>query len=78
MNRIIIYILVGLFISVDLFAAPPERIISLAPNLTEILYAMGLEERIVGVTSYCDVPERAKDKVKIGGMSNPSLESVIP
>ena len=77
MNRIIIYILVGLFVSVDLFAASPERIISLAPNLTEILYAMGLEERIVGVTSYCDVPERAKDKAKIGGMSNPSLEAVV-
>ncbi|MDX1763534.1 MAG: cobalamin-binding protein [bacterium] len=60
----------------DAFAAPPKRIISLAPNMTEILYALGLEEKIVGVTSYCDIPPSAKGKPKVGGMSNPSLEAV--
>ena len=58
-------------------AEPPKRIISLAPNLTEILFAMGLGDRIVGVTNFCDYPEKAKKKQKIGGMSNPSLEAVI-
>jgi iron complex transport system substrate-binding protein len=58
-------------------AGPPERIISLAPNLTEILFAMGLEERIVGVTGFCDYPEAAKKKQKVGGMSDPSLEAVV-
>ncbi|NCP03627.1 MAG: ABC transporter substrate-binding protein [Deltaproteobacteria bacterium] len=77
MRRIFFYTLICLSLSGGAFAAPPERIISLAPNLTEILYAMGLEERIVGVTSYCDQPPRAKDKPKIGGMSNPSLEAVV-
>jgi len=55
----------------------PNRIISLAPNVTEILYALGLEERIAGVTSFCDYPPEAKRKPKIGGMSNPSLEAVV-
>jgi len=55
----------------------PERIVSLAPSMTEVLFALGLEDRIAGVTSFCDYPEAAKKKPKVGGMSNPSLESVI-
>lgn len=55
----------------------PQRIISLAPNMTEILFALGLGSRIVGVTSFCDYPADAKRKPKVGGMSNPSLEAVI-
>jgi iron complex transport system substrate-binding protein len=58
-------------------AEPPKRIISLAPNITEILFALGLGERIVGVTSFCDYPEEAKKKPRVGGMSNPSLEAVV-
>jgi iron complex transport system substrate-binding protein len=58
-------------------AAPPKRIISLAPSTTEILFALGLGDRIVGVTTFCDYPEEAKAKAKIGGMSNPSLEAIV-
>src|SRR3970040_554465 len=58
-------------------AAPPQRIVSLAPSTTEILFALGLGDRIVGVTSFCDYPEEAQKKPKIGGMSNPSLEAVV-
>ncbi len=58
-------------------AETPKRIVSLAPNITEILYALGLGDNIVGVTSFCDYPEEAKKKPKIGGMSNPSLEAVV-
>jgi iron complex transport system substrate-binding protein len=58
-------------------AATPDRIVSLAPNMTEILFALGLGDRIVGVTSFCDYPEEARKKPKVGGMSNPSLESVV-
>jgi iron complex transport system substrate-binding protein len=58
-------------------ASPPKRIVSLAPSMTEILYALGLGENIVGVTTFCDYPEEAKAKPKIGGMSNPSLEAVV-
>lgn len=56
---------------------PPKRIISLAPSITEIVYALGLGDRLVGVTTYCDYPEEAKKKPKIGGMVNPSLEAVV-
>ena len=59
------------------FAETPQRIISLAPSTTEILFAAGLGDKIVGVTTFCDFPEEAKSKPKIGGMSNPSLEAVI-
>jgi iron complex transport system substrate-binding protein len=59
------------------FAAAPQRIISLSPATTEILFALGLGERIVGVTSFCDHPPEAKQKAKVGGMSNPSLESIL-
>jgi iron complex transport system substrate-binding protein len=45
--------------------------------MTEILFALGLGENIVGVTTFCDYPEEAKKKSKIGGMSNPSLEAVL-
>ncbi|MCG3162867.1 MAG: Vitamin B12-binding protein [Acidobacteria bacterium] len=58
-------------------AANPQRIISLAPNVTEILFALGLENRIVGVTSYCDYPEAAKAKEKVGDTIHPNLERII-
>jgi iron complex transport system substrate-binding protein len=45
--------------------------------MTEILFAAGLGDNIVGVTSYCDFPREALKKTKIGGMSNPSLEAVV-
>jgi iron complex transport system substrate-binding protein len=59
------------------YADPPARIISLAPSVTEILFSAGLGDNIVGVTTFCDYPEEAKAKPKIGGMSNPSLEAVV-
>jgi iron complex transport system substrate-binding protein len=58
-------------------AETPNRIVSLAPGITEILFAAGLGDRIVGVTTFCDYPEEAKTIAKVGGMSNPSLEAVV-
>lgn len=58
-------------------AKAPGKIISLAPNITEILFALGLGDNIIGVTTFCDYPEEAKKKPKVGGMSNPSLETVV-
>jgi iron complex transport system substrate-binding protein len=58
-------------------AEPPQRIISLAPAATEMLFALGLGDRIVGVTSFCDYPAEAGKKPKVGGMSNPSLEAIV-
>jgi iron complex transport system substrate-binding protein len=58
-------------------ARVPGRIVSLAPNITEILFAMDMSNKIVGVTSFCDYPDEARRKTKVGGMSNPSLEAVV-
>jgi iron complex transport system substrate-binding protein len=58
-------------------APNPQRVISLAPNVTEILFALGLENRVVGVTSYCDFPEAAKAKEKVGDTLQPNLEKII-
>lgn len=55
----------------------PERIISLAPNITEILYALGLEGRIIGVTDMCIYPPEARGKPKVGGVVNPSFETIL-
>ncbi|MGH9846766.1 MAG: ABC transporter substrate-binding protein [Blastocatellia bacterium] len=55
----------------------PQRVVSLAPNLTEILFAFGLGDRIAGVTSYCDFPEAAKSKEKLGDTLHPNLERII-
>lgn len=55
----------------------PERIVSLAPSNTEILYSLGLGDRIVGVTEYCDHPEEAKEKEVIGGYNTVDLEKVV-
>jgi iron complex transport system substrate-binding protein len=58
-------------------AIQPERIVSLAPNMTEILFALGLGDRIVGVSSFCDYPAEARKKPRMGGMVNPSLEAIL-
>ncbi len=55
----------------------PERIISGSPGNTEILFALGLGDRVVGVTDWCDYPPEAKDKPKIGNISPLNLEKVI-
>ncbi|MBL8168758.1 MAG: ABC transporter substrate-binding protein [Acidobacteria bacterium] len=57
--------------------AKPQRIISLAPNITEILFAVGLGDHVVGVTSYCDFPAAAQTKEKIGDTLHPNLERII-
>jgi len=55
----------------------PKRIIPLAPSITEILFALGLQEEIAGVTNFCDYPEGALKKPKIGGFVNPSIEKIV-
>lgn len=55
----------------------PKRIVSLAPAMTEIIFSLGLGERVVGVTTVCDRPDEARSKTKIGGMANPSLEAIV-
>ncbi len=56
---------------------PLHRIVSLAPNLTEIVYALGADSSLVGVTDYCDYPPQAARKPRMGGMINPNIEAVV-
>jgi iron complex transport system substrate-binding protein len=58
-------------------AASPQRIVSLVPSVTEILYALGAEQLLVGVTDFCDFPPEARRRPKVGGMVAPSLEAII-
>lgn len=55
----------------------PQRIISLSPSNTEVAFALGLGERIVGVTEYCNYPPEALEKDIVGGFSTPSIEKII-
>ncbi len=55
----------------------PERIVSTAPSNTEILFALGLENKTVGVTEYCNYPTGALKKEKIGGFSTVNIEKII-
>ena len=53
------------------------RVVSLAPNLTESIFAVGAGERLVGVTTFCNYPEQAKEIAKIGDTMTPNMESII-
>jgi iron complex transport system substrate-binding protein len=55
---------------------PVSRIVSLAPSLTETVYALGQQSHLVGDTDYCDYPPEAKSIAKVGGVVNPSIEQV--
>ncbi len=56
---------------------PPQRIVSLSPSNTEILFALGLGNKIVGVTSFCNYPDEARTKPRIGGFHPPDIERVV-
>ena len=55
----------------------PRRVVSLSPSITETIYALGLEDRLVGDTDYCDYPPAAKQKPHVGSLLNPSLERIV-
>ena len=55
----------------------PQKIVSLSPANTEFACALGLEERLVGVTDYCNYPPQVEDKPKVGGFSDPNVEQIV-
>ena len=65
-----------LLIAAISLAAPPQRIVSTAPSATEMLYALGLGDRVVGVTTFCHYPPEAARKPKIGDYLHPSIEAI--
>ncbi len=56
---------------------PGHRIISLSPAMTEIIYALNADDMLIGTTTFCDYPEAARSKPKVGDFSNPSLERIV-
>jgi iron complex transport system substrate-binding protein len=68
------YLLVALLIGVPLFS---QRIVTLAPALTEIVYALGKGDRIVGNTRFCDFPAAARNIPKVGGLTDFNLEVLV-
>jgi len=54
----------------------PQRIVSLVPSVTEVLFALGAGERIVGVTQFCTYPPEARQKPRIGSYADPGLEAI--
>ncbi|MCL4549662.1 MAG: cobalamin-binding protein [Bacteroidetes bacterium] len=72
----------GLSIKDDLgnsisFSKPPQRIITLAPNLTEMIYNLGLGNNLVGNTTYCDYPAAARNVDKVGDMLTFNFEKIV-
>ncbi len=57
--------------------AEPQKVISLSPAITEILFAIGAEDKVAGVTEYCDYPPEALEKTKMGSFESPNLELII-
>ncbi|HXZ18876.1 MAG TPA: cobalamin-binding protein [Candidatus Acidoferrales bacterium] len=57
--------------------AEPQRIVSLAPSLTETVFALDLGARLSGVTDYCDYPPEARTRTRVGGPINPNLEQIV-
>ena len=56
---------------------PPARIVSLAPNLTEIVFLLGRQDRLVGVTRFCNYPPEAARLPKMGGIVDPDVERIV-
>jgi iron complex transport system substrate-binding protein len=58
------------------FPFHPKRVVSLAPNITEILFSLGLDEEIVGVSIHCNFPEKARNRVKVGSYISLDFERI--
>ncbi len=59
------------------FAKAPERIVSTSPSETEILFALGLGDRVVGVSDFDNFPKEVESKQKVGGVTEPNMEAII-
>ncbi|SFR72558.1 ABC transporter substrate-binding protein [Anaeromicropila populeti] len=57
--------------------AEPEKVVSMAPNITELMFALGAEDKLVGRTDYCDYPEEAAQIESVGTLTTPDIEKII-
>lgn len=70
-------VLAALCIVANLSSSPPKRVVSLAPSITEIVYALGAGDTLVAKTRYCTFPEEARRLPDIGGITDPSIEAIL-
>lgn len=80
MRKTNILILISLVYIIGLQASSaeaPKRIISLSPNITQIVYALGAWDSVVGVTIYADFPTEVEETPKVGGWVNPNMEAIL-
>jgi len=75
-RRAILWLAAAAFACSNKFAQPPQRIVSTAPSITELLYALGLGDRVVGVDRFSRYPPESLRKAKIGDYVNPNLETI--
>ena len=55
----------------------PKRVISVGPNITETIYAIGAEDKLIARTDYCDYPEDVLNKDSIGSLREPNIEKIL-
>jgi iron complex transport system substrate-binding protein len=77
MNNSKFFILIASFTLLPFHLAAYDRVVSLKPNVTEILFALGVGSKVVGDTIYCHNPPEAETRPKVGGYSNPVLETIL-
>jgi len=77
MKKTFLFVLIFLFACARTYAAGTMRIVSVTPATTEIACALGLENELVGVSTFCDYPPSVKSKDKIGSFSDPNIEKII-
>lgn len=78
-KNIVLLLVISVFLSCTIKQkqdSAKARIVSLAPNITEVLFALDLGDQVVAVSDYCSYPEQAKEKESIGGLLNPNLEKI--
>lgn len=78
LRALLVFLAIGLMaIGAARADEPPRRIVSVAPSITEMLYALGLGDRVVGVTEFCHYPPEVREKPKIGSYLRPNIETVL-
>ncbi len=76
-RAVLCVVFLSCLVAAPVAAAGAERVVSLAPSITEIVFALGAGDRLVGVSSHCDYPEAAKRIDRVGTFLQPNLEVIL-
>jgi iron complex transport system substrate-binding protein len=77
LEGVFVRVLASLLIAAAALTAQPRRIVSTTPSATEILFAMGLGDRVVGVSQHCHYPPEATQRPKVGSYLRPNVEAIV-